>query len=48
MSKIIDFKAKEMERRHKRIRVLLQKALTDILDDKDMDELRALARRECH
>ena len=48
MSNIIDFKTKETERRYKRIRVLLQKALTGLLDDKDMDELRALTRRECH
>ena len=48
MSNIIDFKAKEMERRQKRIRALLHKALTGLLDDKEMDELRALTRRACH
>lgn len=48
MSNIIDFKAKEAERRQKRIRALLHKALTGLLDDKEMDELRALTRRECH
>ena len=48
MGEIIDFKTKEMERRHQRIQELVQKALTDLLDDDDMQELRELTRQGCH
>ena len=48
MAEIIDFKTKEKERRHKRIQELVQKALTDLLDDEDMKELRKLTRQGCH
>jgi len=48
MGEIIDFKTKETERRHLRIQELMKKALTDLLDDKDMDELRNLTKQGCH
>lgn len=48
MAEIIDFKTKETERRHKRIQELVQKALTDLLDDEDMKELRELTKNGCH
>ncbi len=48
MGEIIDFKTKEIERRHLRIQELMKKALTDLLDDKDMDELRKLTKQGCH
>ena len=48
MGEIIDFKTKEKERRHQRIQELVKKALTDLLDDKDMQELRKLTRNGCH
>ena len=48
MGKLIDFKTKETERRHRRIQELVQKALTDVLDEKEMQELRELTRKGCH
>ena len=48
MGEIIDFKTKEKERRHQRIQELVKKALTDLLDDEDMQELRKLTRQGCH
>ena len=48
MGEIIDFKTKETERRHQRIQELVQKALTSLLDDEDMQELRELTRQGCH
>ena len=48
MGEIIDFKTKETERRHQRIEELMRKALTDLLDEEDMQELRKLTRQGCH
>ncbi len=48
MGEIIDFKTKESERRIERIQELMRKALTDLLDDNDMQELKKLTRQGCH
>ncbi len=48
MGEIIDFKTKEKERRHQRIQELVKKALIDLLDDDDMQELRELTKQGCH
>ena len=48
MGEIIDFKTKETERRLQRIEELMRKALTDLLDDDDMQELKNLTRQGCH
>lgn len=48
MGEIIDFKTKEMELRHKRIQELTEKALTSLLDEDDMEELRELTKNGCH
>ncbi len=48
MGEIIDFKTKETERRLQRIEELMRKALTDLLDDDDMQELKKLTRQGCH
>lgn len=48
LGEIIDFKTKEMERRHQRIQELMKKALTDLLDEEDMVELKNLTRQGCH
>ena len=48
MGEIIDFKTKETERRLERIQELMHKALTDLLDDEDMQELKKLTRQGCH
>ena len=48
MGEIIDFKTKESERRIERIQELMRKALTDLLDDDDMQELKKLTRQGCH
>ena len=48
MGEIIDFKTKEMELRHKRIQELTEKALTSLLDEEDMEELRELTKHGCH
>lgn len=48
MGEIIDFRTKESERRLERIQELMHKALTDLLDDEDMQELKKLTRQGCH
>ena len=48
MGEIIDFKTKESERRIERIQELMRKALTDLLDDNYMQELKKLTRQGCH
>ncbi|MBT8124740.1 MAG: hypothetical protein KJO81_07950 [Gammaproteobacteria bacterium] len=48
MGEIIEFKTKETERRLERIQELMHKALTDLLDDEDMQELKKLTRQGCH
>ena len=48
MGEIIDFKTKERDRRHNRIQELMRKALTDLLDERDMEELRELTKQGCH
>lgn len=48
MGEIIDFKTKETEKRLERIQELMRKALTDLLDDEDMQELKKLTNQGCH
>ena len=48
MGEIIEFKTKETEKRLERIQELMHKALTDLLDDEDMQELKKLTRQGCH
>jgi hypothetical protein len=48
MGEIIEFKTKEAERRLERIQELMCKALTDLLDDEDLQELKKLTKQDCH